>query len=50
MDAYVSEKRIRAGRRVLILGDAAAYAKEQGTSVYEVLCCVLKKAEKIYVP
>lgn len=49
MDAYVQGGVSSFGKRRLILSDAAEYAKQNGTIVYEALVNVTKKAEKIYV-
>ncbi len=49
MDACVREGAARAGRRCAVLTDAARYAAEHGTSVYEVLVNVTKRAEMKYL-
>ncbi len=49
MDACVREGKAKAGRRVLILKDAAAYAKEHRTTAYEVLVRIGARAEKKYI-
>lgn len=49
MDAFVREGYAPFGKRRLVLSDMAAFAKSQGTIVYEVLVNIAKKAEKIYV-
>ncbi len=49
MDACVREGKEKAGRRVLILKDAAAYAKEHRTTAYEVLVRIGARAEKKYL-
>lgn len=48
MDACVREGEGRTGERRLVLKNVSAYAKEHGTTEYEVLVNVLKKAEKRY--
>ncbi len=48
MDACVAKGTARPGTRKLVLSDAAAYADEHGTTAYEVLVNVSKKAEKVY--
>ena len=47
MDACVREGALPAGRRVCVLDDAAAYAKEHGTTAYEVLT-MLRGLRKYY--
>lgn len=49
MDAYVQEGAAPFGKRLLVLSDVAAYARENGTIVYEALVNITKKAEKVYV-
>lgn len=49
MDACVLAGRAKIGRRKLILSDFSAYAREQGTSVYEALVKLLKGTVKVYV-
>ncbi len=48
MDACIREGDARVGRRSLILDDAEKYAKEHGTTAYEVLVNVGRKAQKKY--
>ncbi len=48
MDACVREGRAAEGSRILILDDAAAYARAHGTSVYEVLVNITGRAEFVY--
>ncbi len=49
MDACVREGYARAGERRLILKDAAAYAREHGTTAYEVLVRIGERAAKTYL-
>ena len=49
MDACVREGELAFGKRVCILSDAEAYAREHGTTAYEVLVNAGRRAEKRYV-
>lgn len=49
MDACVRKGYAPVGKRVLVLENAAAYAAEHGTTAYEVLVNVTKKAEMYYI-
>ena len=49
MDACVREGFAPVGSRRLVLKDAAAYAREHGTTAYEVLVNVTKRAEIKYI-
>lgn len=49
MDACVREGGMPFGRRVCILSDAEAYARAHGTTAYEVLVHVGRRAERRYV-
>ncbi len=48
MDAHVREGRNNFGRRRLAIKDISAYAAEHGTTEYEILCNIARKAVKIY--
>lgn len=48
MDAAVCCGTARAGRRKLIFSDAEAYAREHGTTAYEALVNVTRRAEIVY--
>ncbi|MBR7186863.1 MAG: alanine racemase [Clostridia bacterium] len=48
MDACIAEGAARPGTRKLVLADAAAYAKQHGTTAYEVLVNVTKRAVREY--
>ena len=48
MDATVESGYARTGTRKLVLKDASEYARLRGTTAYEVLVNVLRKAEKRY--
>lgn len=49
MDACVREGELPFGKRVCVLADAEAYAREHGTTAYEVLVNAGRRAEKRYV-
>lgn len=49
MDACIMEGEAKVGTKKLILSDAEKYASEHGTTAYEVLVNVGKKAERKYV-
>lgn len=48
MDAYVRGGRNTFGRRRLAVKDVSAYAKAHGTTEYEILCNIARKAVKTY--
>lgn len=48
MDVRIAEGRHVRGKPIKILTDAEENARRQGTSVYEVLCSVTRRAERIY--
>lgn len=49
MDAHLREGRAVFGARRLAVKDVSAYARSHGTTEYEALCNIARKAEKIYV-
>lgn len=49
MDVCLIKKAIKVGERVCLFTDAAAVARARGSSVYEVLCRMALRANRVYV-